>query len=264
MTTDHVPAADRLAYFREVLTKNDIPTVGYGDRGADFSARMDGGGLGNLNLVSLTSRSLWSRRGLRRDHNLIRRSDGSHYQLVLYLQSLTMLDHNERQVELSPGDMTLIDTSRPYNAFHESGRSRILTVHIPRTLLPVSSAAADKLVGARLCGRAGMGALLRGYVLRTAKDLNEFGAADPARSAWRCGFPRTRAGRWTHGGLQAASALPTDPRLHPATTRRSEPDTGDDRRSASHLCPYLAPAFWIPRSQRRRVDPYPAFGPVST
>ena len=181
MTTDHVPAADRLAYFRETLLKNDIPTTGYGDQGVDFWARVDGGGLGNLSLVSLASRSLWARRGLRRSQDLIRRSDGSHYQLVLYLRSSTMLDHNGNRVELSAGDITLIDTSRPYDAFHESGGSRVLVVNIPRTLLPVASTTADKLVGAQLCGRAGMGALLRDYVLRSAKNLDEFSAADATR-----------------------------------------------------------------------------------
>lgn len=181
MITDHVPAADRLAFFRETLGKNDVPTVGYGDRPADFSARMEGGGLGNLTVVGLTSQSLWSRRGLRRGQDLIRRSDSSHYQLVLYLRSPTMLDHNGRQVKLAPGDMTLIDTSRPYDGWHESGVSRILSVSIPRTLLPIPPSAADKLAGARLCGRTGVGALLWDYVLRVAEDLDDYSPADAAR-----------------------------------------------------------------------------------
>jgi AraC-like DNA-binding protein len=181
MTTDHVPAADRLAYFRETLMKNGFSTVAYGDPDADFWVRMDGGGLGSLTLLSLTSQSLWSRRGLQRGQDLIRRSNGSYYHLVLNLRSSTMIDHNEHQIELSPGDMALIDTSRPYDGFHESGMSRVLTVSFPRTLLPVSPKAADNLVGARLCGRVGIGALLRDYVLRSAKDLKDFSSADATR-----------------------------------------------------------------------------------
>jgi hypothetical protein len=131
--------------------------------------------------VGLTSQSLWSRRGLRRGQDLIRRSDSPHFQLVLYLRSATMLDHNGRQVELVPGDMTLIDTSRPYDGWHESGVSRLLNVSIPRALLPVSPSATDKLVGARLCGRTGVGALLWDYVLRAAEDLDDYSPADATR-----------------------------------------------------------------------------------
>ncbi|WP_239139323.1 helix-turn-helix domain-containing protein [Sphaerisporangium krabiense] len=181
LTTDDVPATERVESFRAAILKESAPAELYTQNDTDFWGRMDRGSLGSLLLTRMDSGSAGGRRGLRRDAGLIRRSDPSQYQFLLLQQGSTSLSHNGRQVDLFPGDMTLIDSSRPYDGWHEAGAGRYLTVQFPRELLPAPRAAADRLVGGRLRGQAGMGALVFTFATRAAGELDRYSPADTAR-----------------------------------------------------------------------------------
>jgi AraC-like DNA-binding protein len=181
LSTDQVPAADRLAYFREALLHDTLPVEVYGDPSASFSARLESDRLGPLTLRRLTGRTP-GRHGLRRTPGLIRRSDPGGYGLTLYEQGSTVLTHGRRQVELTRGEMTLIDTSRPYDGSYVSGHGLLLCVIFPRDVLhQLPGAAVDRLCGVRLCARSGVGALLRTFTVQLARDIGTYGPSDAAR-----------------------------------------------------------------------------------
>ncbi|HZE30493.1 MAG TPA: helix-turn-helix domain-containing protein [Actinoallomurus sp.] len=91
------------------------------------------------------------------------------------------MTHGHRQVELTPGDMTLIDTSRPYDGSYASGHSRLLSIVFPREALHLPESAVDRFRGARLCARSGVGALLRTFTTQLARDIDTYRPADTAR-----------------------------------------------------------------------------------
>lgn len=180
LSTDEAPTADRLPYFREGLLRNMVPSEVYGDRNSEFSARMRADVLGTVRMMRLSG-STPGRRGLRRTPELIRRNDPHAYTLVFYQRGFSVLAHNHRRVRLDPGDMSLIDTSRPFDGSYDSGHSRSLSLRFPRELLPLPSGAADRLCGARLSGRTGVGALLSTFADRAARDVDLYRPADMIR-----------------------------------------------------------------------------------
>jgi AraC-like DNA-binding protein len=180
ITTEDLPVADRFGCFRDIVFHEPSPMTVDCDRPADFSAQIDTADLGAVTMVSLSTRTP-GHCEIQRSAALIRRSDPEAYRLVLKLSGRSVLDHNDRQVRLGPGDLVLFDTSRPSHGWRGSGDDRWVMVRFPRDLLPLPTATVQRLVGARFCGRTGIGALLSGFVARTAHDIGHYGPADALR-----------------------------------------------------------------------------------
>ncbi|GAA1269750.1 hypothetical protein GCM10009677_23050 [Sphaerisporangium rubeum] len=118
---------------------------------------------------------------MRRGPELIRRSDPEDYRLTFALHGNIMLDHHDRQTLLRPGDMTLLDTSRPYDAWHPIGSAGFLYFAVSKHRLPLPRRYADAFVGARLSCRSGIAALLRTVAGQTARDLGTYAPDEAAR-----------------------------------------------------------------------------------
>jgi AraC-like DNA-binding protein len=180
ITTEDLPVADRFGYFRDIVFREPSPMTVHCDRPTDFSGQMGKIDLGAVTMVSLSTRAP-GRCEIRRDPELIRRSDPEAYRLVLKLCGHSALTHNDHNVTLGPGDLVLFDTSRPAYGWRGSGADQWVMVRFPRDLLPLPTAAVQRLVGARFCGRTGIGALLFGFVSRVAHDTGHYGPADAQR-----------------------------------------------------------------------------------
>jgi AraC-like DNA-binding protein len=173
LNTDDVPATDRFDYHRTALLQHSSPTEAYCNQPAGFSIRAASRDLGTVALMRMSGHSA-GRCGLRRNTTLIRRADPHGYRFLFNPQGCTMMNHNNQDVALTPGDMTLIDTSLPYDAWREAGQTRVLIVEFSQELLPLRRSAVDKLIGARLGSRAGTGALLWTFATRAAQDLDRY------------------------------------------------------------------------------------------
>jgi AraC-like DNA-binding protein len=178
-STDGIPATDRLTFFRDAFLQTVTPAEVYGDPDPEFSARMKMDEFGMVTLTGVVTGSR-RRRGLRRTPELIRRCDPRGYRLVLYQQGGATLAHNHHRIRLTPGDMTLVDTSRPYDGWDAAGSSRFLSVEFPRGLLPLRDSV-DRLCGARLSGRSGVGALVWAFTTRLAQDIGHYRPPDAMR-----------------------------------------------------------------------------------
>jgi len=173
LNTDDVPANDRFDYHRTALLHHSSPTEAYCNQPAGFSIRAASRDLGTLALMRMSGYSA-GRCGLRRNTTLIRQADPHGYRFLFNPHGCTMVNHNNHDVALAPGEMTLIDTSLPYDAWREAGQTRMLILEFSQDLLPLRRSAVDKLVGARLGGRAGTGALLWTFATRAAQDLDHY------------------------------------------------------------------------------------------
>lgn len=78
----------------------------------------------------------------------IARSDGAHFFTVFQLRGSALMEQGESQTVLSPGDITLIDASRP-SSFTFQRDSRQISLLLPRGCLPVPPPCAQRL-GAEL------------------------------------------------------------------------------------------------------------------
>ncbi|XVQ87229.1 helix-turn-helix domain-containing protein [Microbispora siamensis] len=180
MTTEDVEPSDGLAYFREAVLREVAPTEMRADRTASFWGRIAVGDLGVVALERTATRST-APRGMYRGADLIRRSDPELYHVVFHEQASDVLAYDDRQIEFRPGDISVGDSSRPYEGWYEPGAGRYLALHIPRNLLPVPPAVIGGLIGARLSGRSGVGALLRTCAAQAARDLSSYTTSDAIR-----------------------------------------------------------------------------------
>ncbi|MGI5158044.1 helix-turn-helix domain-containing protein [Microbispora sp. CA-102843] len=180
VTTEDVEPSDGLAYFREAALREVAPTEVRGDPNAGFRGRIAVGDLGAVSLERTATRST-ARLAMYRGADLIRRSDPELYHVVFHEQASDVLAYGDSQTEFHPGDISIGDSSRPYEGWYEPGAGRYLALHIPRNLLPVPPAVTGNLIGARLSGRSGVGALLWTCAAQTARDLSSYTPSDAIR-----------------------------------------------------------------------------------
>src|SRR5262249_26460003 len=167
------PASERFAVWREMCGTPPFPCYLHCAEPREFTGRAGAGDLGRLGLLSLSSRGLYE---FRRPPVLVRRSDPDQFRLVLSVAGSGGVVFDDRAVPVCPGDLVLVDTSRPVGGWRggADGMSQWLMVPFPRALLPVPDAKAPALVGYPRPGVTGLGGLVFGF--------SRQGAADPAQS----------------------------------------------------------------------------------
>ncbi len=180
--TNHLPARERFAYWREMVLRLPVPVdVRCADQ-ADFLAQLRTADLGALNFLSLSSRTPCE---FRRTPSLIRRSDPEAYRLVLNVEGHAAIVHDNRDVSLHPGDLMLLDTSRPVRGWRgaEGESAEWIMVTYSRRLLPLPPKMVRRLVGARLPGQQGIGTLVSNFLGQAMKEHDHYQRADGIRLA---------------------------------------------------------------------------------
>jgi AraC-like DNA-binding protein len=91
----------------------------------------------------------------------------------------------DRQVTLRPPDFAVCSASQPFEAQMYAGRDGIesIVLGVPAARLPLRANLVDRLVAMPLSGDAGIGAVLRVYVVGLAGQLREYRPSDAARLA---------------------------------------------------------------------------------
>ncbi|WP_031064429.1 helix-turn-helix domain-containing protein [Streptomyces sp. NRRL WC-3742] len=180
----------------------------------DFTAQVRRLDLGPLVLLG----SSFPSARFRRTKRLIQRSDQELYHLTLLTSGVHGLRRGRDQAEtFGAGDLALIDSSTPHDV-HLSGeqdpgggRSEVAAVglDLPASLLPVPPHRLRDLLGRRLSGREGTGALLAEFLL----GLDRQGAGLRPAEAGRLGAVVVDlVAALVAGELDAECALPEDAR----------------------------------------------------
>ncbi|MGW0520386.1 helix-turn-helix domain-containing protein [Crossiella sp. NPDC003009] len=172
--TADVPPHERFDYWHQLASSlcgaARIDNPGPGDFHAEGRA-LDLGAMG----VVTDTKSAFS---IVRTPAHVRRHDEERYYLTLLEEGVVRYEQDERQIELTPGNLIIYPSSAPsVTAAVNHGRSSIL--HFPRTLLPQ---VATGLVAATLSARGGLGALVAGS-LRELAALPGDRAEEAARLA---------------------------------------------------------------------------------
>jgi AraC-like DNA-binding protein len=135
MRTEDLPAEDRFEWWFEQVSKDTAPTVVSSPHAGDFRAAVTLADLGPVRLTVLTypeTRSV-------RTAALIRRSDPERHGLILTTQSAVWISQCGRDTLVGTGDLSLFDTSQPYEfqALPGADPGKTLMLHFPKTALPV-------------------------------------------------------------------------------------------------------------------------------
>ncbi|WP_406011093.1 helix-turn-helix domain-containing protein [Streptomyces sp. NBC_00637] len=174
------PSCERLDRWQETARLALAPTVIRVDDPVTFQARMSHLDLGTVQLVSMAYSALRSARTPR----MIRSSDPERYSVALILggnQRISQADH----VSLANAqDLTFFDTSHPFDAQvapQGSSQARSVVAQFPKALLPARTF--DRLLGARLSGRQGVGAMLAKVLTGLADETVDYRPSDAVRLA---------------------------------------------------------------------------------
>ncbi|RLV79188.1 AraC family transcriptional regulator [Streptomyces rapamycinicus NRRL 5491] len=175
---DDIPPAERFAAWRALCELTSIPMELRSDHEHDFRANVRGGV--DIGEVMLTYTSVPSLRNERTAAH-IRRSDPELYHLRLTLRGETDVCHGDAETTVGARQFMLTSTSAPYLAVCERGRVDGMTVTLHPSLLPFPPAELQRLLGQRLSGRSGIGAMLADFLTRLATESDAYGPADAPR-----------------------------------------------------------------------------------
>lgn len=175
---DDIPPAERFAAWRALCELTSIPMELRSDHEHDFRANVRGGV--DIGEVMLTYTSVPSLRNERTAAH-IRRSDPELYHLRLTLSGESDVCHGDAETTVGARQFMLTSTSTPYLAVCERGRVDGMTVTLRPSLLPFPPAQLQLLLGRRLSGRSGIGAMLADFLTRLATESDAYGPADAPR-----------------------------------------------------------------------------------
>ncbi|MDX3117841.1 AraC family transcriptional regulator [Streptomyces scabiei] len=214
--SDDVPKEHRFEYWVELMHRAIAPSHMSSHFADDFWAEQRLLELGPV-LVWPTS---YLPTGFRRTEKLVRQSDPEMYHLSLVLGGGLGFEHVGRVEAYGPRDLWVSDTSRPYEVHvpAEHGRQMVTGVGVdfPKALLPLAPSRVQQLLGRRLSGREGVGALLTEFLTGLEQQADVLQPSDAPRlgttlidllSAW---FAHT---------LEAEDVLPPETRQRTLTTQ---------------------------------------------
>ncbi|MDY7086578.1 MAG: helix-turn-helix domain-containing protein [Actinomycetota bacterium] len=164
-----------LETFQDELAARGFPPLVNKLAGAGFRGRVATRHLGPLQLISLdTPESACIGRG----HDV---SGGENLAVKVMTRGRTRIEQGRGDAELGPADLVLLDPTRPLR--FESTAATHVTVLVPRRELRMRPAQIDRLVGERIDGSHGPGALVSVLARESARSATEFREAEALRSA---------------------------------------------------------------------------------
>ena len=212
MRSDDLPAADRFAWWCELMGRDTAPSVISSPHAGDFRASVTLAELGPVQLSVMTYPQFRAVRSAA----LIRRSDPDRYGLSLVTANALWLEQRDRASRMDPGDLLLHDTSQPFEGRALPGASpgRTLMLHFPKAALPLRHERLECLLARRLPTCAGMNAILARYLTSIASAVEQDEVGEPETE---------RLGRVALDLAAAALAIQVgaEDRLTPETRRQA-------------------------------------------
>ncbi|MFC9910996.1 helix-turn-helix domain-containing protein [Streptomyces sp. NPDC059862] len=212
--SEDVPAEDRFDLWRERVGRTVAPADLTSDHAADYWAEQ--------RLLQLGPVTVWPTSFLpsrfRRNAKMVRQSDPELYHLRLVLDGGLAVDHDGRYDTYGPGDLYLADSSRPGDVqSYSDGERRACTgvgVEVPKALMHVPPH--RELLGRRLSGREGIGALLTGFLTGLDRQADALRPSDAPRLGT---VLLDLLSAWIANVLETEDALPPETRQCALTAR---------------------------------------------
>ncbi|GHH71718.1 AraC family transcriptional regulator [Streptomyces sulfonofaciens] len=176
-STDVVAALERFALWEEATARSHMRNLMRSNDQDDFRARMRGLDLGEVQVSALAYPHL----GIMRTAKLIRQSDPEVYLINYFLAGDGAISLDGSDTTLHTGDLVVTDSSIPYRGdVHASpNRWSHVTVHFPRSLLPLPERRVRPLLAVPISGRNGMGGVFTRWLTDlNTRDADDFDSAD--------------------------------------------------------------------------------------
>jgi AraC-like DNA-binding protein len=173
---DAEPPTSRADYWQHVLEDTFGPADLRVGGGLDAGDRLRVGDAGAVRVFEL---SISGRNEAERARTHIRRLDRELYKIHVQVRGRGVVEQDDRQTVLAPGDLTFADLSRPCRWDYSS--ARFVSVAFPRALLPLQEDRLTRLTCVRMPGDRGLGSLVSSLARQLPDRLDDCGPADRAR-----------------------------------------------------------------------------------
>ncbi|MFE4057620.1 helix-turn-helix domain-containing protein [Streptomyces sp. NPDC059096] len=175
--SEDVPAAERFACYRELMSLAYAPIELRSDHAADFRVHQ--------RLVRLGAVSVWPGEFqplvFRRTPKLIRQSDPEVYQLTLVLKGSGRLTLGRQEATVDAYEFHSNDSSRPSETWTGQEPTGIVGVEFPKAQLPLMRGRADRAIGRRMSAKEGVGALLAQFLTQLTRSTDQYTLDDGPR-----------------------------------------------------------------------------------
>nr|WP_318722471.1 helix-turn-helix domain-containing protein [Streptomyces albicerus] len=175
--TANLSAGDRFEAWSQRLGHTHAPMRLTSDRTADYRGHQRLIGLGDVTVWPATFDPL----AFHRTPKLVRQSDPEVYHLSLLLRGEGAASWGRQQAAYGINDFHTNSSSRSYDIVTGSEPVTILGVEIPRALVALPERRADQVIGRRISGREGVGALLGQFLVQLASDTSSYQPSDAPR-----------------------------------------------------------------------------------
>jgi AraC-like DNA-binding protein len=170
------PPKSRTDYWQHVVGEALGPLDLRVSGGVDVQDRLHVGDVGAVQVVELSHRH--TDRAERAPRH-IRQLDPELYKIDVLARGRGVVEHNGRQAAKAPGDLVLVDLSRPCRWIYSS--AQVVAVAFPRALLPLRQDELKRLTGERIRGDRGIGALVSSLARQLPEHVDDYSVADQAR-----------------------------------------------------------------------------------
>lgn len=178
--SEDLPVAERFDSWRSLMSDLHAPMAMSSDYASDFHCHQRLLELGPVTVWPATFDPMV----FRRTPKLIRQSDPEVCHLSLPLRGGLGIVRDGHETEFAAYEMHPNDSSRPNEMHTRPGTEGLVTgigVEVPKDMIPLPRRKVDEVIGRRIPGRQGIGALLAGYITRIAEDADSYQAADGPR-----------------------------------------------------------------------------------
>ncbi|MFF7600520.1 helix-turn-helix domain-containing protein [Streptomyces mirabilis] len=175
--TADLPVGDRFEAWTQRMGRTHAPMQLASDRAADYRAHQRMIGLGEVTVWPATFDHLV----FRRTPKLIRQSDPEVYHLSLLLRGEGAAAWGRQQAAYRVNDIHTNCSSRSYEIHTGAEPVSLVGVEIPRSLVALPANRADLVIGSRISGREGVGALLGQFLVQLASDSGSYQPSDGPR-----------------------------------------------------------------------------------
>ena len=177
---DHVPAGDRIDFFREMTGDVWVPMECVPGPDADYRAVFRASGLGPMQVVVMDIMPTT----VTRTPQLISQADPDMLKMLLVCGGgASAVAQGGQQARLMPGEFALYNTRRPYEVICgvDDEPTQLLTFMFPPSLLPLSPSRLRDLVAVRIAATSGVGELTSQFLVQLARNIDSYSPADAAR-----------------------------------------------------------------------------------
>ena len=173
-----IAVAHDIDTWRRATSESFVPLKVTADRPAGFRGSMRGRRLATEDLAMIEVAA--SGHAVHRTDELISAADRRYFKLGIQIQGTGLLLQDGREAVLTPGDLAVYSTDRPYTLTFD-GDFRTLVLMFPHSALDLPAEAMSQITATAISGTTGLGLLVSPFLLRLAESLDSLGGPNGTR-----------------------------------------------------------------------------------